>query len=287
MAEFGRPRPLPRSGGFLLERPIAGLTYRDAMGCYPLFACAGWEHLEADLDEARDDLVCVSLVADPFGEYRPEHLQRCFRDVCVPFKDHFVTDLERPPRTFVSSHHRYYARRALANLSVERCDEPLRFLDDWMDVYACLVERHGLRGVRAFSRLAFAGQLTVPGIVMLRAIHEGRTVAAHLWYVQGEVAYSHLAASSDRGYELQAPYALHWFALETFASNARWLDLGAGVRLRAADGLTWFKKGWATGTRPAYFCGRILDRRRYDEVLAARGLKDGDYFPAYREGELG
>ena len=41
-AEFGTARRLPRSGGWLIERPIAGTDDRDAMGCYPLFSCADW-----------------------------------------------------------------------------------------------------------------------------------------------------------------------------------------------------------------------------------------------------
>ena len=52
----------------------------------------------------------------------------------------------------------------------------------------------------------------------------------------------------------------------------------ARLRIHARDdGLSWFKSGWATATRIAYFCGRVLDRKRY-EALACRGAKTG-YFP--------
>ena len=67
-AEFGTPRRLTRSGGWLLERSIPHAEARDAMGCYPLFVCQDWRGLEADLDEI-DDLVSVSLVTDPFGDH--------------------------------------------------------------------------------------------------------------------------------------------------------------------------------------------------------------------------
>jgi hypothetical protein len=289
LAEFGTPRFLPRSGGWLLERSIGELPYRDAMGCYPLFSCSDWSALRADLLDLAPDLVCVSLVADPFGDYRVEDLERDFADKFFPFKAHFVAELGRPPREFVSAHHRYYARRALSSVEVERCERPLDLLEDWSVLYAHLVERHRVSGLKAFSRLAFERQLAVPGMVALRARHQGRTVAAHLWYLQDEVAYSHLAATSDLGYRLMAPYALHWSALETFASEARWLNLAgaAGLSDRATDGLARFKRGWSTGTRTAYFCGRIFDRRRYDEALTARRQAPSDYFPAYRRGELG
>lgn len=288
LAEFGTPRLLPRSGGWMLQRPIDELPYSDAMGCYPLFACADWSGIQADLDELTDELVCISLVADPFGGYRREDLQRWFKDKLLPFKEHFVADLSRPPDEFVSKHHRYYSQRALGAVDVERCNQPAQFLEEWLDLYAQVIERHRLKGIKAFSRRAFEMQLNVPGALMLRAMHEGRTVSAHLWYLQGDVAYSHLAASDPSGYELMAPYALHWFALKTFAGEAGWINFGGGAGLngQATDGLTLFKRGWSTETRTAYLCGRIFNEKRYAEVLAKRRLAANDYFPAYRKDEL-
>jgi hypothetical protein len=124
--------------------------------------------------------------------------------------------------------------------------------------------------------------------VMLRATCDGATVGAHLWYRQGDVAQSHLAAVSARGYELMASYALYWFALQTFAGDVSWLNLGSGsgIAADAAAGLTAFKRGWATDTRRAYFCGRIFDRATYDALAAAREVPAGSYFPAYRSGEF-
>ncbi len=288
LAEFGTPRRLPRSGGWILERPVGDGSSRDAMGCYPLFSCGDWSGLKADLDELAADLVCMSLVTDPFGNYDTETLQQCFTTKVIPYKAHFVADLRRPPEEFVTKHHRYYADRARTVVEIERCDRPSQFLDEWQSLYDHLIARHRLSGIRAFSRRAFSLQLTIPGAVMLRAVHQGQTVGAHLWYTQDEVVYSHLAATNALGYDLKASYALYWFALETFADCAAWIDFGAGAGVSRAgtDGLSWFKKGWATGTRPTYFCGRIFDRAKYDDALAARGLDDNDYFPAYRRGEF-
>ena len=53
------------------------------------------------------------------------------------------------------------------------------------------------------------------------------------------------------------------------------------------DGLSRFKRGWSTGTRTAYFCGRIFDHARYSEIMSVEGGGTTDYFPAYRKGELG
>ena len=288
LAEFGAPRRLARSGGSVLVRPVGGLPYQDAMGCYPLFCCEDWSGLRGDFAELQHELVAISLVTDPFARCDVADLQDIFGDRVSPFKAHYVADLRRPPREFVSEHHRTYARQSLRAVTVERCDEPARFLDLWVDLYDVLIARHQLKGIKKFSRDAFSRQLSVPGAVMLRALHDGETVGAHLWYMQGDVVHSHLAASSARGYELMASYALYWHAIETFADAARWLNFGGGAGLdsEGTDGLTKFKKGWATHTRTAYFCGHIFDRRKYDEAAAMRGASDSGYFPAYRHGEF-
>lgn len=289
LADFGTPRLLPESGGWVLERDIPGGGGRDAMGCYPLFACRDWSRLHLDLEAIGPGLVSLGLVADPFGGHAQADLDRCFPDRMVPFKQHFVTDLGSVSQMTISKHHRYYGRRALAQMEVEACADPAGFLDDWVALYANLVGRHGLSGIKAFSRDAFARQLRVPGIVVLRAHERGRTLGAHLWYLQGDIAYSHLAAVSERGYELMAAYALHTFALDYFRGRAAWLDLGAGAGVRGdeADGLTRFKRGWATGVKEVYFCGRIFDRARYAAAATSRGLVATDHFPAYRSGEFG
>jgi hypothetical protein len=290
LAEFGRPRLLGESGGWILERD-AGEGAADAMGPYPLFACRDWSALHRDLDAlGGSGLVSLGLVADPFGGWSEEDLKRCFPDRLIRFKDHFVADLETVRPETLSKHHRYYARKAMRDVEVDVFPgDPADFLDDWTALYATLTERHGLTGIKAFSRDAFAAQLRIPGMVVLRA-REGETVVgAHLWYVQGDVAYSHLAALSDRGYQLNGSYALYWFAMEHFRERARWLEIGAGAGTdtSADDGLTRFKRGWASGTRPVWFCGRIFDRERYAALAEARGLSDARYFPAYRAGEFG
>ena len=288
LREFGTPRPLPRSGAWVLERALNSLSYRDAMGCYPLFCCPNWSELRTDLDELARDLVSISLVADPFGSYHATDLQSCFRDKFLPFKTHFVADMRRLVAKFVSSHHQYYAKRALRTIHVERCDEPGRFLNEWLDLYENLISRHQLSGIRAFSRSAFAVQLAVPGIVMLRATHDDQVVGAHLWYVHGDVVHSHLAAANALGYDLAVSYALYWSALETFADQVRWINFGSGAGLNSddSDGLTRFKRGWATETRTAYFCGRIFDQKKYAEAVTLRKAQSSSYFPAYRSGEF-
>jgi hypothetical protein len=289
LSGFGTPRELPHCGGGILERPISGTPYKDAMGCYPLFACGDWSRLHEDLDDIGDDLISLSLVTDPFGEYDVTYLHGCFKDVVIPFKQHFIVDLSQLLSRFVCTHHTRYARKALLQLHIERCEDPTQFINEWVDLYAGLIERHNIKGILAFSTVAFTMQLRVPGIVVFRAVYRDKTVGMLLWYVHEEVGYYHLGAYSPLGYDLHASFALFWFVIEYFAANGlRWLNLGAGAGVRGdgADGLTRFKRGWSTGTRTAYFCGRVFNRAKYSEIVKAKGISATDYFPAYRKGEF-
>lgn len=287
LAEFGAPRLLPASAGWVLERPIGDGADRDAMGCYPLFSCADWTQLNTDLAGLQTDLVSLALVTDPFGAYTPELLADTF-GLVLPFKAHYVADCSLPIEAVVSKSHRKNARRALRDVSVEVCADPSSLADEWTDLYDTLIARHRIRGIRAFSHAAFAQQLRVPGMVALRAKHQGQTVAITLWYQQGEVCHGHLAAASELGYELRATYAIDWLAFEYFADKVRWLNFGAGAGLQSAadDGLSLYKRGWTNATRTAYFCGRIFDHDRYAELVEARGVEPTSYFPAYRKGEF-
>jgi len=59
-----------------------------------------------------------------------------------------------------------------------------------------------------------------------------------------------------------------------------------GARAEEESGLSRFKRGWSTGVRTAYFCGRIFDEKRYQEIREQRSLPATSYFPAYRLGEF-
>ncbi len=291
LAEFGSPLALPRSGSWLLRRMIVpGIS--DAMGPYPLFCCRDWRALGADFDElgaAADAPISAVVVTDPFGDCDPARLAVAFPDRTVAFKEHFVADLSRPLSSFVSAHHRRYARRDLA---VEECADPLLWLDDWCALYQNLCARHEIRGIPALSRAAFRRQLAVPGLIALRASAGAETLGMVLWYRQGDVAYNHLAAYSDEGYRQRASFPLFWLAFEHLAAaGVQWAGLGAGPSGGAAasqgtDGLVRFKRGWSTGTRTTYLGGRIFRPDTYRALARERGFEESRYFPAYRQGEL-
>ncbi len=286
LAEFGTPLELPRSGGWILEREVPGSSYRDAIGCYPLLVCRDWPGLLADLQElpARRELVSLGVVPDPFGAHDAGLLGECFGDIVMPFKEHFVTDMRRPLIESVSRHHRKYARKALQQVQVELVADAPGFLDEWVELHRNLIARHHAEGIRAYSRRAFSIQLGIPGMVVLRATHGGTTVGAQLWFQQRRIAYGHVLAFNQLGYDMGAPYALYWFALEHFLGKVDWCTMGgvSGTDVALSGGLSQFKRGWASATRTAYFCGRIFDPTRYEELVKLHGRAPDGFFPAYR-----
>ncbi|MBI1792900.1 MAG: GNAT family N-acetyltransferase [Chloroflexi bacterium] len=289
LIEFGEPLELPASKGWILKRHVPGTSQFDGMGCYPIFTCENWLHLEKDLRLLEDQLVSLSLVTDPFGDYTHQELLRCFKDVAKPYKEHYIVDLIQQPQAFVSPHHQRNAYKALQQVKVEICQNPIQFLDEWCLLYDNLIERHNIRGMTRFSRTSFAGQLIVPGMIAFRAIVGEETVGMLLWAIQNNGGYYHLGAYSSEGYKLKASFALFWTLLEYFKNNGlAWLSLGAGAGLQGdeEDGLTRFKRGWATGTRTVFFCGRIFNAEKYRESISANKTKDINYFPAYRAGEF-
>jgi len=288
LSEFGDPLLLPRSGGWLLLRRIEG-AQTDAMGIYPFFACSNWNALPSDFQDLGDSLVSVVVVTDPFGEYDGALLRQCFPDAAAPFKSHFVADLAVSNGRATSKHHVRNSEIGLSNVAVEHCADPCAHLDDWVRLYDVLIQRHQISGIRAFSRYSFSQQLETPGMVCFRALRDQRTVGMILWYVQGAVAYYHLGAYTDEGYELRASFALFHTALDYFSqSGLHFASLGAGAGLTEDldDGLARFKRGWSTGTRPSYLCGRIFNRSEYDRFKLQRGVGETSYFPAYRNGEF-
>jgi hypothetical protein len=105
--------------------------------------------------------------------------------------------------------------------------------------------------------------------------------------MQEDVVYYHLGAANEIGYELGAFHAIYFSSIDYFKKSVRYLNLGGGAGIIGNnDGLSMYKRGWSTENRISYFCGRIMNREMYAEIIKTKGIAPDGYFPAYRNGEF-
>lgn len=282
LVHAGRAAPLERSRGWCLLRAIDGTGACDASGPYPFAVCEDWSRLAEDAAGLAAAAVSLTLVTDPFADVSQRTLSEAFPDLCRPYKQHYVVRLGAPP---ADDHHRRNIRAGLRNAVVDVAEPAEDWLPDWIRLYDHLVQRHSIDGVARFSPESFKRQFRVPGMLAARATVAGDVVGMTLWAVDGARAYYHLGAYDDRGYRARASYAMFSRVFETLAARGvQEVGLGAGAGAQASSaGLERFKRGWATGTRQVYLCGRILDPAGYHAACRARGRVGSEgFFPAYR-----
>jgi hypothetical protein len=277
----GRTVGVPEWGCSVLVRPIAG-GLEDAAGTYPLTILAEDADIEGGLHRLRTlGLVSVVLVIDDFHRPELEHLERDF-DFVRPFKVHFLNQPAHGPRVY-DKHHRYEIRRAGRSVEVGVMDLS-RHLNEWVELYAVLSDRHGLSGMHDLPREHHSTLASLPGVTAIGAWAGPELAACHVWVHDNGRVHSHLAASSERGYSCGAAYAVYDASIRHFA-GAELINFGgaAGNADIQDDGLARFKRGFANATARSYLCGKVLDPDRYHELVERSvAPRDTLYFPAYR-----
>jgi hypothetical protein len=257
------------------------------MGCYPVFCCQNWTRLSWDLEAIQSDFVSLVLVTDPFCPLSVADLQSLF-DRVVPFKIHYLANVRRPIREFVSGSRYRSGRSALRRLSVEVTHDAEPLLDDWMALQAELSKRHRVTGMNKLSCDSVRRLFRVPGLIVFRAVREGITAGMHIDFVKERVVYAHLAAYSSLGYEIGVSTAMNIYELEYFQQKADWIDWGgvSGVVDDPSDSLGVFKKRFSSDRLPVYLCMKIFNQKQYDDLSRQRGRTNAKYLPAYRSGEF-
>lgn len=287
-SHLGEPVRMTGSDAWLLRRNIPGSELTDLVGPYPIFCSSKLGELRVDLERLESDDVSLTCVLDPLETSAGIGLAtEVFPDLLVPFKRHFFVDLRSDFAAARSSHHRRSVSRASRNVEVNAATDPGEHVQEWAELYDSLRQDKRFQGGPSdFSESALEAQLELPGVSYYRATSNGTCVAASLWIEHGDRIYYHLGASSDRGRSLKASFSIFDRALGDAASRGlSWACLGgaAGLKDDAADGLAFFKRGWATDTHTAYLAGRVLNRGAY-EALCGATMPRGGYFPAYRGG---
>jgi len=277
---LGRPVPLGETGGFLIERTIPGTPYKDLMGPYPLFCCSNWDALEPALAALGTAHVTLTLVTDPFCPLPPERLAEIFLR-CHPLHDHYLIDLAAPPA--LSRHHRRKLRQADPSIRIKAAPAAARDLAAWMRLYTNLIARKGITDLRRFDEDSFRHQHLVPGTHVVTAWDEDEILGADIYYLDGDVAWAHLSAYAEAGYDRSVSYPMMAHAMDHFRPRARWIGLGGAPTVAACDtggGIAHFKGGWTSVTRQSHLCGVIFDVAAYAELCS--DSSEDDYFPPYR-----
>lgn len=284
-AQMGNIHHLPASEGLAIIRNIPDTPYRDAMGCYPLFSCRHWHQLGADMDSFPEHTVAFSMVTDPLGNFSEAELKSAFPDLCKPFKQHYILDLEKELSGVIASNHVRNAKKALKSLQIERCLQPTDQVDAWNGLYANLIKRHHIKGIAAFSRFAFERQFETPGLIVYQATLDAELAGMVLFYEMDNAVYYHLAAYTELGYAHRASFGIFYRAIQDFQTrNLKWLNMGGGAGMVDSDddGLVRFKKGWTNETRTAWLCGKVLHPPAYRMLSKQNPHASDTFFPAYR-----
>ena len=263
----------------VILRPVPGAGAMDAIGCYPLASLAAGADIAGGLEHLRQaGLVSVVLVADPLTAPGPDRLCSGF-EVCRPFKAHYLVDPDHPAH--VAATHRRWIRKAQQACRISQV-ALAEAMEDWLRLYAGLVRRHEVTGAPDFPTSYFDALAGLPDLRVLAASCGDRIVAMSLWALSDDVAYYHLGASDDAGYDARAMYGLIAAGIDAFGGG-RVVHLGgsAGLADDAEDGLARFKRGFSNRAVTAYLCGARLDPDRYASLSAGRPATP--FFPAYRQ----
>ena len=285
-SDIGEPLYLPRAKGWLIKRPIPNTPLFDAMGPYPLFFCKNWNCLIEDIESIKDQVCTVALVIGPFEDIPKEAFKHHF-DIFRSYKDHYILDTTLPYCEIISKSHKREARKALNKIKIDLQISPNIDLDEWCFLYNTLIQHHHITGIRAFSRNTLKNHITIPNTHYYRALCHGEIIGGNLFYIQNEIAYYHLACSTEKGYKLHANYATLWSAIRDLSTKVHFIEFGggAGAKEGILDGLSQFKKGWSSLTKKSFFLGKINDHQEYWDLIKMNRISDNNWFPAYRTGD--
>ena len=286
-AHLGTPRYLPNAKTWVVERSVAEASPTkpspvDAMGVYPLLVCSNWSKIADDLDYFTEQWVSFVAVSDPFAEVDVRQLTSAFDEV-IPYKHHFVADLERPIETFVDKRRLRQAEKAEQDFAIEVHSAPLpeSIERECWHLYDSHMESLGVAGLRRFTREGFKAMANTHGAVGTVARRDGNAIGMLIDYHDQDVVYAHLAAVNQVGRKYRAASAMYIFQIRYYQEKARWIDSGGapGVTADGEHGLAKFKQAFSNSTKPVYLCTKVLQPAVYELLSAGR---PGGYFPKYR-----
>ncbi|WP_271400579.1 GNAT family N-acetyltransferase [Salinicoccus roseus] len=217
---------------------------------------------------------------EPFTDiYDVEHIKETVGTDLLRFEDTFQSEF--------SSSARKITRRILKD---ERFECTLaRGFDDiaaFMDIYTETMMRNNASGFYYFDREYFQGLADKFGDdLMTITISEGDyPVAMGLYFISGDIVYEHLKGTRDAYLRDSTSYLMKYNMIRWAEENGYSLiHYGGGITNADNDPLLEFKKRFGRNTSFKFHIGRkIWNHAVYDALCRKSGIRETDYFPAYR-----
>jgi hypothetical protein len=275
------PIYLPNNDIWVVKRPIPGTDLYDAANCYPVFPFSKNTDFSIDIDTFKQhNIISLVLVSDIFTQNACSNIIDQFNHI-QEYKPHYIVDLKANEINY-TSHHRQYVKKA--NLSCEvKLISLKEYLNEWIELYNVLIDKHLLTGVHKFSKSFFAEIATLEKLYMIGAFIEKKLVSAMLWIEYDGFIYSFLGASSSEGYDKMCAYAVYDYSIKYFKEkNFKAIDLGGGAGVQTSSaGLSFFKKGFSNKELNCYIYGMIIDHEAYINLSKDKN-NNIKFFPLYR-----
>lgn len=276
----------------LLQRQIGPGRY-EAYSAYGYGGCSGPLLLDAPtLDGLRATLAAEGIVAlflrhAPFLDNQqgwPQQqlqLNRWTYACQLPEASDIETYVQQLPQKLRWSLN--YARRAGLQLRFQPFAANVD-CSGFYQLYAALMRAKGTADYYLFSPDFFAAHVQQLGsacqLAEVRDPGSGELLAAAFFLADssGWVHY-HLSAASERGMQLQAMEYLLLGAIQHFgAQGYRQLHLGGGLQLDESDGLSRFKRKFATRRLPFHITRLLADEAGYQAERQRLPLRHAQFF---------
>ncbi len=176
----------------------------------------------------------------------------------------------------MDSKKRNMVRKAEKNgVSIE-IDKQLNDIEEFKRIYTATMDQHNAADMYYFTDdyYRFLKDEFIDYTVLFKAVYEGKTIAASLFFYDGNSMHYHLSGK-DIEYRQLAPTDLLLYSAACWASQKGIGNFHLGGGMSENDSLFEFKKGFNKSGVLDFYIGRtIFMQDRYDELLSIRKKSD-------------
>lgn len=179
-------------------------------------------------------------------------------------------------------------RRALKAGVKYEIEEAPKSIDDFIKVYYSTMDRNKADNFYYFDKNYFEDAIKYfkNNILIVKAIFEGKTIAAGFYFIFNKTIHIHLSGTLSEYLYLSPAYILRYAI--TLWGKERGYNLihhGGGRSSSKDDGLYKFKKNFSKHTEFEFFIGKkIWNESIYNELCNIKKIdKNEQFFPSYRK----